>query len=104
MLAKTQEKRLYERFPLTSYASYMRMGDSANLPDMSYSMAEILDISNGGLRMRLPQLMIIEGTLLITRVPLPGVSATIPVIARVQWVMEESERTCQAGLKFLLGN
>lgn len=98
------EKRIHDRFPYEGYANYMRMGDISNLPDTSYSMADILDISSGGLRLRHNQLMLNEGMLLITKVPLPGMSAAIPVLGRVQWVSEESERTYQAGIKFLIGN
>lgn len=98
------EKRINDRFPYEGYISYMRMGDISNLPDTSYSMAEVLDISSGGLRLRHNQSMLNEGMLLITKVPLPGVPAMIPVLGRVQWVIEENERTYQAGIKFLIGN
>lgn len=98
------ERRFNERFHYEGKASYMRMGDASNLPDTSYSTAEIVDISSGGSRLRLNQLMLKEGTLLITKVSLPGISATMPVIAKVQWVREESEKNYQAGIKFVLGN
>ncbi len=100
------EKRINERFHYEGNASYMRMGDTSSLPDTSYSMAEIIDISSGGVRLRLKNnLMLNEGTLLIAKVPIHGIAATMPTIARVQWVSEEKEKVAyQAGIKFLMGN
>ncbi len=103
-MENTLEKRMQPRFLYKSYASYMKMGDVCNLPDLCYSMAEILDISGGGLRLRLPQPLVNEETLMITKIPLSGISATLPVFVKVQWVKAESENTCIAGLQFVLGN
>lgn len=67
-------------------------------------MAEILDISSGGVKLRLPLTEIHEEILMIAKVPLPNISASLPVLAKVQWVKNESECTCIAGIKFMLGN
>lgn len=105
MEKNNNEKRIYNRFPYEGSMRYMRMGDMSNLPDTSYSTADVLDISSGGVRLRLNQIGLNEGTLLITKVPLRGMSVTMPVLARVQWVSEENETTTyQAGIKFLLEN
>lgn len=106
MEKKYYERRINDRFYYEGNASYMRMGDTASLPDTSYSTAEILDISSGGVRLKLnnnPTLN--EGTLLIAKIPLHGITTTMPVLARVQWVSEEKEKAAyQAGIKFLMGN
>lgn len=98
------ERRFFERYPYKGTLSYMRMGDATSLPDTSYSNAEILNISSGGLGLKVNQPNLNEGTLLIVKIQLPDISATIPVIARVQWISEMGENNHQAGIKFILGN
>lgn len=103
-MLETPEKRMQQRFPYKSYASYMKLGDIYNLPDLSYSMAEVIDISGGGAKLRLPLPTISIETLMITKVPLQGISVSLPVLTRVQWVKDETDKTCIAGVKFILGN
>ncbi len=98
------EKRVFERFPYKGTLSYLRMGDATNLPDISYSTAEIFDICNGGLGVRFNQSTLNEGTLLIIKIQLPNIPASIPAIGRVQWVKEIGVKNYQAGIKFVLGN
>ncbi len=104
MEKKNHEKRIHNRYLFDGTLSYMRMGDMHKLPDTDYSVAEIADISSGGLRLKLNQPMLNEGSLLITKFPVSGTSATIPVIARVQWINKESENSFQAGIKFIIEN
>ncbi len=103
-MEKLSERRMQQRFSYKSYASFMKLGDTHNLPDMHYTMAEIIDVSGGGARLRLPLSTVNEEILMITKFPLPGISASLPVLTKVQWVKDESENTCIAGIKFILGN
>lgn len=103
-MEEASERRIQQRFPYKSYASYMKLGDASNLPDMHYSMAEVIDISGGGAKLRLPVSSINIETMMITRIPLLGISASLPVLTKVQWVKDESENTCIVGIKFVLGN
>jgi hypothetical protein len=103
-MEQTSERRMQQRFPYKSYASYMKLGDARNLPDIYYTMAEVIDICGGGVRLRLPQPTINDGTLMITKIPLTGISASLPVLSKVQWVAEETKDTCIVGIKFVLGN
>ena len=98
------ERRMQVRFPYKNQGSFIRLGDIKTPPDTSYSVAEIIDISAGGAKLRLPSQDIKEETLMITKIGLPGISASLPVLTKVQWIEKESEKTCIAGIKFILGN
>lgn len=104
MLKKSQEKRIYKRYPFEATITYIKLGDIKSPPDINYSAAKISDISSGGFKLELNQASLDNGALLLIKLPLPDTTVMIPVIARVQWISKDNGKSVYVGVKFIIEN
>lgn len=95
-----EEKRAYVRFPYTSPVSYVVMGEPPHPPEKVAIHSEMVDLSNGGMRIREGRLK--EGVLIRVGIPVSEHEVMLPVLAEVRWVREEIPGEYQAGLQFLM--
>lgn len=95
------EKRKNIRYPGTFHVSYLALGEPAGPQDVTAGKADVMDLSNGGIRIREGQLLR-QGSLVQIMVPVSGEQVMVPVISEVRWAMEEMSGKFQAGLKFLI--
>ncbi len=96
------EKRVSVRYPYTRPVSYMAMGKSGRPPDKVAVHGEIVDLSNGGMRIRMERQALEEGAVLQVWFPISEPPVTIPVLAQVRWVREEIHGNYQVGLRFMI--
>lgn len=103
----TEEKRMSVRIPYASPTSYRAMGSLVCPPSAVDVQGEILDISDGGLRIRVDGQAIEPGTILCIRVPVNAkskskTSITFPVLAEVRWVRKAALKDRQVGVRFIV--
>jgi hypothetical protein len=96
----SSESRINGRFDYLHPITCMIMGDVSQKPEKSPIQCEIVNISNGGLRIHAGK-EIIKGSVMLVRIPAAGTEALVPTIASVKWV----KKNCNGfniGLKFML--
>jgi len=94
------ESRINRRFDYLHPMSCLIMGDTSQTPDKSPIQGEIVNISNGGLGMYVGK-EIMQGTVMLVKVPAAGTEAIIPTLASVKWVKTNCNGF-HVGLKFVL--
>lgn len=95
------EKRKDIRYPCTLQVSYLALGGPASPEGMTALKADVVDLSNGGIRIREGQLLKI-GSMVQIMLPVAGKQIMAPVISVVMWAAEEMPGKFQTGLKFLI--
>jgi hypothetical protein len=96
-----EERRCTIRHPYPGTVSFTALGNSHNPPNDIDKPADIIDISDDGMRIRISDLSLREGSMIKVRVPIRCKNTAIPVLAEVRWVKEQMPQYCQAGLRFL---
>ena len=100
MKLESSESRINGRFDYLHPITCLIMGDISHTPDKSPIQGEIVNISNGGLGIYVGK-EIIQGTVMLVRIPAAGTGAMIPTLALVKWV--KGNCNCfNVGLKFVL--
>jgi PilZ domain len=62
---------------------------------------ELLDISNGGARIRTAARLPQRGTMIQAWIPLSGLETAVPVLGLVRWMKRERRQIYQFGFQFL---
>ena len=96
-----KERRSSQRFPYRHPIRYMAMGDLIRPPDETPSDSDVVDLSNGGMRIRTGKLGLGKGVILKVWLPVSQVEVSVPVLAEVRWAEEQRPATFQAGLMFM---
>ena len=99
---KRDEKRAVLRYPYGSRVSYTDLGHPVHPLDKAEFTAEILDLSNAGMRMRTKGSALGNGTVLRVRISVPETQAAVPTLAQVIWTKQEKDDVCHVGLKFVV--
>ena len=98
-----EKTRQYERFPYLSRINFITLGDLQYPPNDIFKEAETLDISNGGMKIRLKSRLLKEGAMIQVRIPVSEFDVTVPVLTEVRWVREDIQDNYQVGgLRFLV--
>ncbi|MBI2471516.1 MAG: PilZ domain-containing protein [Planctomycetes bacterium] len=100
------EKRRNKRisYPQPASTSFIVMGDFIHPPNTYDVKGEILDVSNGGMKIRVDGNPPEKGSVLRVLVPVhvaPDVQAVIPVLTQVRWVKGSSNEDHQVGIRFM---
>jgi c-di-GMP-binding flagellar brake protein YcgR len=97
-----EKTRRYERFQFICPVSFITLGTMRYPPYDVSKEAEIVDISNGGMKIRLKGSLLKEGAMIQVRIPVSEFEVTVPVLTEVRWVREELQDNYQVGgLRFL---
>ncbi len=97
-----KERRLSQRFSYQHPVKYMAMGDPMRPPDEVPREGDVLDLSDGGIRIKTTRPGLGKGLILKVRLPVSKVEASVPVLAEVRWIEEKKTGTFQAGLMFMV--
>jgi hypothetical protein len=95
-----QEQRACNRIPCNCLTSCIVLGEPPDSPREVSSQTEMIDLSDGGMRIRTAKLEV--GALVQVRISLSEHSIQIPVLTEVRWVKQKTNGLCDAGLRFLL--
>jgi hypothetical protein len=94
------ERRSDIRFPCKITLDLMVMGNVAGTPEKVKKSAEMIDLSNSGMRMLLKGQTFEKGEVLCVRIPISDMQMTVPVLAHVKWMNKNGNKGCQLGLSF----
>lgn len=97
------ERREHKRIPYINSLTFKLSGSTLSLPQRFLKNADILDISNGGVKIRT---MSMEtnfeiGSIVFLNIPLPKMPVVVPTIGKVKWIKLDNLKTRQAGIEFI---
>jgi len=95
MSRPTEEKREAKRCLYVRPLSYKPMGGPS-------SQGEILDMGNGGARIRTAAPPPDKGTVVQAWIPLTELEIAVPVLGLVRWMIREGREVYQIGFQFLI--
>jgi len=78
------------------------MGETGRYPEELSGSVTLLDLSDGGIKLRVEGMLPMEGSIVQVRIPLPERSVTLPVIAQIKWANKVRYRRYHVGLQFLV--
>jgi hypothetical protein len=90
------------RFLYTHYISCIRIGKGGHPPDEVPHKGEILDLSDGGMKIRIKERALGENNMLQVRIPVSEIPVTIPALTKVVWVREKGALVYDVGLRFVI--
>jgi hypothetical protein len=96
------EKRSWKRFRHKRSIPYVNMGEAGLYPEHASGNIELLDLSDGGMRLRIEGLFPIEGAIVQIRIPINGKLIALPVFAQIRWAKKVQSTRYYVGLQFLL--
>ena len=102
MSRQGKQSRLDVRFPFRTTVSYRVLGEDFRPPWDFKEEGEMIDLSNHGARIFFRRMKVKVGFMLILRIPVLEISATVPTLAQVKWVKENVPGVWHAGLSFML--
>ncbi len=97
-----EEKRGSVRITYVRPVIYNALGQSGHPPNHDTFLGEGLDLSNGGMRIRMEGRVLPEGSVVRARIAVSEPGVTVPVLTQVRWVKEEQPGAYQIGLRFVL--
>jgi len=97
-----KEKRASKRFMHNRAIPYVDMGDVGRYPEEISGNIELIDLSEGGIRLRVEGLFPIEGAIVQIRIPINGELVTLPVFAQIKWAKKFQSKRYHVGLQFLV--
>ena len=96
-----KERRMGQRFTYKRPIRYMAMGDLLRTPDEAPIEGGVVDLSDGGMRIRTSSPHLGKGVILKVLLPVSRVDVNVPLLAEVRWKEEEKPDAFQAGLMFM---
>ena len=97
------EKRQTKRFPFSCPVSVMTFLNANDSVNEVFSRGEMIDISRGGMHIRLKNHVIEKGTALRIMIPiLSDVQVTVPVLSEAMWTRKDSPDSFRIGVRFLI--
>lgn len=101
MTSIEKEKRRTTRFPYLERVTFRQMGEMSEPPPEVTLTGSTVDVSEGGLSVRLEGESPRKGSVVSLRLPVSGLSVRIPILSEVRWVREIFPRTYHIGLMFI---
>jgi len=99
---QVKEKRATKRFKHKRSIPYIDMGEMGRYPEEVSGNIELVDLSDGGMKLRVEGLFPIEGAIVQMRIPINGILVTLPVFAQIKWAKKVQSKLYNVGLKFLV--
>jgi hypothetical protein len=96
-----KERRLNQRFPYKYPVRYMAFGDFSRPPDKAPIEGGVLDLSNGGMRLKTTNPGFEKRGILKVWLPVSRGKINVPLLAEVRWTEEQPAGTFHAGLMFM---
>jgi c-di-GMP-binding flagellar brake protein YcgR len=95
------EKRANKRFGHKRSIPYLDMGDMGRYPEEISGKIQLIDLSYGGMRLRMEGVFPIEGSIVQIRIPVNGNLVAVPVFAQIKWAKKFQSKRYHVGLQFL---
>lgn len=105
MKGSAENSRRDARMPLACPVCYVVMGDFIHPPEAADIEAEIRDVSESGMKIRITGKPPKAGSVLCVRVPITtagNVQVTVPVLTQVRWVGKAAREARHAGVSFMV--
>ncbi len=102
MVQTVREKRASERFSYSKTITYKALGVVGHPPETIPIRVKSLDLSSGGISIRMNRPLLTEGLIVQLNVPVTQLNISIPVLTEVKWVSEKKPNVYHIGLQFLL--
>lgn len=99
---QVKEKRAAKRFTHKRSIPYIDMGEMGRYPEEVSGKIELVDLSNGGMKLHVEGLYPIEGAIVQMRIPINGILVTLPVFAQIKWTKKVQPKLYNVGLQFLV--
>ena len=99
---KKDNKRAVIRFPYTSAVMYITLNYAAPSANKAETAAQIVDLSDSGMRMLIHGGTLKEGNMLRVRIQVPDIQASVPTLAEVIWTKKQNAKAYHAGLRFVV--
>ena len=97
------EKRQTKRFPFSCPVSVMTFMYATGPVNEFFASGEMIDISRGGMHIRIKNHVIEKGTALRIMIPmLPDFQVTVPVLSEAMWTRKDSPDSFRIGVRFLI--
>lgn len=97
-----KERRLSRRFSYKHPVRYMAMGDLTRPPNKAANGGDVVDLSDGGMRIRTAKPGLEKGVIFRVWLPVSEVEVSVPVLTEVRWIEEGRTGTFQGGLMFIV--
>lgn len=78
------------------------MGTPSRPPNEKPNDGSVLDLSNGGMKIKTRKLGFSKGLILKVWLPVSRVDVSVPVLTEVRWMKEERPGNFYAGLSFVV--
>ncbi len=101
MCGQIEDDRLHARFPFIARVSCTVLGDDFQPPREVPVEAEIIDLSDHGVSIRLRDCLAKVGSIVVLRIPVLETRTAVPTLAQVKWVKEGIAGLSHAGLSFI---
>lgn len=95
------DKRASKRFDHRRSIPFVDMGDMGRYPEEISGAIQLLDLSYGGMKLRIEGLFPIEGSIIQIRIPINGNLIAVPVFAQIKWAKKVQPKRYHVGLEFL---
>jgi hypothetical protein len=97
------ERRHTERFPFSCPVSVMTFVNANDPVNEFFAHGEMINISRGGMHIRIKNHVIKKGTALRIMIPmLSEFQVTVPVLSEARWIKKDSPDSYRIGVRFLI--
>jgi hypothetical protein len=97
------ERRQTKRLPFSCPVSIMTFADAKGPANEFFARGEVINISSGGMHIRIKNHVIKKGTALRIMIPiLSDFQVTVPVLSEARWTRKDSPDSFRIGVRFLI--
>ena len=99
---QVKEKRASKRYKHKRSIPYIDMGEMERYPEEVSGKVDLVDLCDGGFKLRIEGLCPREGAIVQMRIPINGMLVTVPVFAQIKWAKRKGLKVYNVGLEFLV--
>ena len=99
---QVEERRANKRFLHKRPIPFINMGDSERYSNERSGKIELVDLSDGGLKLSIEGLFPLEDAIMQVRIPMKGLLVTLPVFTQIKWTKKVQPNLYNIGLQFLV--
>lgn len=98
---QVKKKRSSKRFVYRRPIPFINMGEGEGHREGASGNIELVDLSDGGMKLRVEGPLPVEGSIVQLRIPISGITVALPVIAQIKWARKVQSKLYNVGLQFL---
>lgn len=97
-----ENTRAVLRYPYRSAVMYTALNYAVHAPNKTEVAAEVVDLSDSGMRMITEKGTLETGNMLRVRIQISDIQASVPTLAEVIWTKKQDANAFEAGLRFVV--